>query len=473
MRAAVLALLAAGCNVPLVHFTGASGDGGADSTLDGAPVAPGGYVWVRSLSQMQTQTLQAGAAGVVTPGYLYTTANLDGSTLLTSAGGADLVIATFTEKDATNLYAVRHGDVGNEFGLLATLSPNGTPIVSGVTSGDQTVDLGKGPVTGGGTPVEDGYIGSYTNGVAGWVQRIVGPGSDKFLGSARGPSSTIWGGGWFEQTASFNTATMTSAGGRDIIVARFNPFTGSVDLVKQYGGTGRDEVSSGGVASTDADLSTLVMSGFYDDTINFGGTASPVTASQGGLDMWIAKLDSSGVGVWAVTYGGPGDDRDVSCAVDAQGDIYITGSFTTSIAFGNTTLTTVGGSDQFIAKLSGVDGSPIWAISLGTAGNESGGRIAIDNHGHVAFAGNELGAFENMPTQGGRDALVAEFNTTDGSRVWAHVYSTASDDGVGGVVYGPLTGDLFASVSPGAAYDFGMPIIGDPNPLDVLIRIAP
>jgi hypothetical protein len=476
MRALALAALAA-CNVPLVHFASgdAGGDGAADSSIDGAPVAPGSFVWVRSLSQMQTQTLQAGAAGVVTPGYLYTTANLDGANMLTSAGGADLVIAAFTEKDATNLYAVRHGDVGNEFGLLATLAPNGTPIVSGVSEGDKTVDLGLGPVSGGGTPIEDGYIGAYTNGVAGWVQRIVGPGSDKFLGSARGPSSTIWGGGWFEQTTNFNGGTLTSVGGRDIILARFNPFGGGVDVIKQYGGTGRDEVSGGGVASRDSDLTTFVMAGFYDDTIDFGGVSKPVTAAAGGLDMWIAKFDANGVGVWAVTYGGPGDDRDVSCAMDSAGDVYITGSFTTSIAFGPTMLSAVGGSgtDQFIAKLSGTDGTPIWAIGLGTTGNETSGRIAVDNHGHLAFAGSELAAFENMPTLGGRDALVAEFDTTDGSRKWAHIFSTPVDDGVGGVVYGPVTGDLFASVSPGAPYDFGMPIIGDPDPLDVLIRIAP
>jgi hypothetical protein len=471
MRA--LALLLAACNVPLVHFGGDAGS--ADADIDGPPLAPGSYVWVRSLSQMQTQTIQAGAAGVVTPGYLYTTATLDGMNMLTSAGGADLVIAAFTEKDATNLYAARHGDVGNEFGLLATLGPNGTPIVTGVTSGDKTVDLGLGPVSGGGTPIEDGYIGAYTNGVAAWVQRIVGPGSDKFLGSARGPSSTVWGGGWFEQTTNYNGGMLTSVGGRDIIVSQLNPYTGVVNLTKQYGGVGRDEVSGGGVASSDSDLSTFVMAGFFDDTIDFGGTSTAVTASNGGLDMWIAKLDSNGVGVWAVAYGGPGDDRDVSCVMDAQGDVYITGSFTTSISFGTTMLTAVGGTgtDQFIAKLSGADGSPIWAIGFGTAGNEGAGRIAVDKRGHLAFAGSELGPFEGMPTLGGRDAIVAQFSTMDGSRQWLHIFSTAADDGVGGVVYGPTTGDLFASVSPGAPYDFGMPIIGDPNPLDVLIRITP
>jgi len=68
--------------------------------------------------------------------------------------------------------------------------------------------------------------------------------------------------------------------------------------------------------------------------------------------------------------------------------------------------------------------------------------------------------------------LLAELSTTNGTRLWAHVYATAGDDGGGGVVYGE-SGDLFASIGLGGPYDFGVPIIGDPNPLDVLLRIAP
>ncbi len=329
-------------------------------------------------------------------------------------------------------------------------------------------------MSGGGTPNEDGFIGAYANGVAEWSQRNVGPGSDKILGSARGPGSTVYGAGWYEPGSTFNGGTVASIGGRDIIVARFNVFTGVVDLTKTYGGTGRDEVSGGGIASRVSDPSSFVMSGFYDDTLNFGGTAAPVTASTGGgLDMWIAKLDANGVGIWAVTFGGPGEDRDVSCVLDDKGDVYITGTFTTSITFGTKQLTSAGGSDHFIAKLDGTNGAPIWAIGFGSVNNEHAGRIVVDNKGHVAFSGNVTGALNGMPTLGGQDAYIAEISAADGSLIWQHLYSTAADDGGSGVVYGTVTGDLFASVTIGAAYDFGKPIIGDPAPLSVLLRIAP
>jgi hypothetical protein len=469
MRLVVLALVAA-CNVPEVHFT-SGGDAAIDSGIDGAPRGSAGdYVWIRSLSQMQTQTIAAGPAGIFTPGYLYSTANLDGTDLLTSAGDADMVLAAFTEADATNLYGVRHGNVGAEFGLLGLLTSNGTPIVSGVTSGNATVDLGLGPVTGGGGTGADGYIGAYANGTAEWVQRIVGPGDDKFLASCVGPGSTVYGAGWFEDTTNFNGGTLTSAGGRDIFVTRFNIFTGVVDLTKQFGGTGRDEISGGGAAASDT--TSFVLSGFFDDTLALGGGAAPMTASHGGLDMWVARFDSTGTAMWGVEFGGPGDDRDNNVVMDAAGDIYMTGTFTTSITMGTFALTAVGGTDHFIAKLGGTDGSVIWAISFGTAGNETSGRIAVDSNGHLAFAGPIAGAFEGGETAGGNDALLAEFSTADGTRLWKHVYSTGGDDGGGGVVYGP-SGDLFASIGLGGAFDFGHPVIGDPSPLDVLMRIVP
>jgi hypothetical protein len=467
MRTLALAILAA-CNVPNVHFT--SG-GDASATTDAPRPPPGGYVWARSLSQMQTQTINAAAGNIITPGYLYSTANLDGSDLLTSAGNADLTIASFTESDATNLYGMRHGSTASEFGLLSVLGQNNVPIITGVTGGT-SVDLGQGVVAGGSDGFSDGYIGAYANGAPEWVQRITGSGDDKFLAMARGTGSTVWGGGWFENTATFNTATMTSVGSRDIFIAQFNIFTGGVAAVKQFGGAGRDELSGGGAASIDG--SSIVLSGFFDgtSTLSFGGTAKPLTGTHGGLDLWVAKFDSSMTGVWAESFGGSGDDRDNNVVMDAAGDVYMTGTFTSAITLGAFDLTAAGGTDHFICKLDGATGNVIWAIAFGTAGAETAGRIAVDSNGHLAFAGPLDGAFEGGTTAGGKDALLAELSTTDGTRLWAHVYSTAGDDGGGGVVYGE-SGDLFASIGLGGPYDFGVPIVGDPNPLDVLLRIAP
>src|SRR5205085_2118089 len=186
------------------------------------------------------------------------------------------------------------------------------PIVYGVSYG--SVDLGMGKVAGGSPgvamPPADGYIGRYGPAAPGWVMRLVGTGEDKILATAPAGGSSIYGAGWFENTPTFNGAMLTNTGNRDLFLARFNTFTGAVDLTRTYGGTGREEISAAAAAGND-----LVLAGFFGDTgvaadvLDLHGTAKPL-GSNGGLDVWVAKLDAAGNGIWAVHYGGAGDERD-------------------------------------------------------------------------------------------------------------------------------------------------------------------
>jgi|GEM_PF-3087543 len=446
------------------------------SVIDAPPAAPGSVRWVRSLSSLQGLGIQDGAGGLVVTGDLTTPADLGGGTL-TPSGGAALVVAGFDAETAAHLYSVDHGGAGAIFPFLHALNASGAPIVNGVSYGD--VDLGKGPVLGG-VPVTDpvradGYIGLYGTGAPGWVSRIVGAGEDKIVATAPGPGSTVYGAGWFEDSATFNGGTLTSAGGRDLFLARFNTFTGAVDLTATFGGTGRDEISTAARSGND-----LVVAGMFDDTLSFGGTSQPITSASK-LDIWVAKLGADGKGVWAVRYGGTGDDRDPQIAVDAAGDIYIAGTFTGQIAFGAVNLVAhaVTDVDVFVAKLRGSDGSPAWAISLGSPlpvklslGVDGAGSVAVDSAGHVAVSANLAGPLDGKASAGGIDAMIASFDAATGATRWTNVYSTAGDDRSFALTYG-RNGDVYALVGLSAPFDFGQPIIGAPGPAAVILRLAP
>ena len=84
---------------------------------------------------------------------------------------------------------------------------------------------------------------------------------------------------------------------------------------------------------------------------------------------------------------------------------------------------------------------------------------------------NLLGQLDGFQTNGGRDAFVGVYNTADGSPKWRHVYSTTGDDGVGPVAFA-RSGDVLATVSLAADYDFGTPIIGAASPVSVLLRVS-
>lgn len=402
-----------------------------------------------------------GPGGLVVTGSVNTPANLGGQALVPT-GGFDMVVAGFDSETADHLYSVRHGDAGGEFGFLHNVDAQGAPMVYGVSYG--MVDLGKGPVLGGnGTDMTkaDGFIGHFGPGAPSWIAQLIGAGEDKILASAPSANSTIYGAGWFEGTTNFNNGTLTSAGGRDIFLARFNSFTGAVDLTKRYGGTGRDEISSAAAAGND-----LVVAGMFDDTLAFNGTAQAIT-STGGLDVWVAKLDANGNGIWAVRYGGTGDDRDPRIAVDAAGDVYVAGSFTNQVAFGAVNLVAMGDTDVFVAKLHGNNGSVAWAVSIGTATTDRANDLAVDGAGHVVFTGSVAGS----ATATG-DAVIESFDGSNGSSRWKKTFATPGSDGGSSVTYG-RNSDLYALVGIGGPFDFGMPVIGAASPAAVMLRIAP
>ena len=472
MRCLVWVFLGAGCGSVTGNQLpdGQSGDGTMKPP-------PGTVRWVRSLSSMEALGVADGAGGLVVTGSISAPANLGGQSLV-PAGDFDMVVAGFDAETSDHVFSVRHGDVGGEFGFLHSLDTNGAPMIYGVSYG--TVDLGLGKVAGG-TPNDsmkaDGYVGHFGPAAPAWVARIVGPGEDKILASASGPGSTVYAGGYYEMTTTFmhgtTNETLTSTGGRDIFLARFNTFTGGVDLTKHYGGTADDEITT---AASNA--GTLIVAGRFGDpptgaqgSLSFGGTAKAVV-SNGGLDIFVAKLDVNGDGVWAVHYGGVGDEHDPRIAVDAAGDIYIAGSFANQVAFGAVNLVSKGGQDIFVAKLRGSDGSVAWAQSIGSTGDDGILDLAADAAGHVVVAGAVGGAIDSGTSAGGVDALVASFDASNGNAGWRKVFSTAKDDRSFAVTFG-RNGDVYALVNVGDAFDFGMPILGAAAPSAVLLRIAP
>ncbi|HYE80197.1 MAG TPA: hypothetical protein VEI97_19645, partial [bacterium] len=112
-------------------------------------------------------------------------------------------------------------------------------------------------------------------------------------------------------------------------------------------------------------------------------------------------------------------------AVDAAGDVYVTGAFVGTVNFpGAGTLNSMGNSqDTFVGKLNGVTGVWMWVTQGLDPGVGSGYGICVDNAGSVYVTGKFEGTFvifppmPPLPGSGGNDVFVAKFDANTGQCV--------------------------------------------------------
>ncbi len=108
--------------------------------------------------------------------------------------------------------------------------------------------------------------------------------------------------------------------------------------------------------------------------------------TSGGVDLFVAKYTSSGDNLWVRAGGGPGNDMGYGITADDAGNVYVTGYFEGSASFGGRPAVAVGGRDVFLAKYDSA-GNCLWVKSAGGAAHESAFAIAMPTSNRVSIAG--------------------------------------------------------------------------------------
>ena len=129
----------------------------------------------------------------------------------------------------------------------------------------------------------------------------------------------------------------------------------------------------------DANGNTYITGSYTSSYINFG-TISLLNNFAGTSDIFLVKIDPSGTVLWAKTFGGADGDQGNGLAIDASGNVILTGWFASaSITFSATVLNNVGtaSSDLFMVKYD-PDGNLIWAKSTGGSLNDRGYSVSCD-----------------------------------------------------------------------------------------------
>jgi len=294
------------------------------------------------------------------------------------------------------LWAKQIGEGSRGFSSwVITTDPAGNVITAG--SFTDSADLDPGPGT--------DYVYSDPNGVDIFVCKLGADGSYHWGGSAGGwwadfpygittdAQGDIYITGFFGNIVDFDpgpgTHMLYSQGIEDIFVWKLRS-NGTLDWAKNYGGPSWDDWGTG--ISLDA-AGNIYLTGSFEDSATFDQAGTFKLISYGGRDIFACKLNPSGDPIWVKNMGGKGEDRANDLAMDADGNMYITGYFSDTAVFPGgqpAQLISSGKMDIFFCKLDN-NGNMNWARSIGTAANgytsENATSIITDAYRSVYITG--------------------------------------------------------------------------------------
>jgi hypothetical protein len=315
----------------------------------------------------------------------------------------DGFVAEYKAATGALVWAGTIGGPGEDLINDVLVLPDGSITIGGKLS--QTADVDPTPATHSLTSlgIGDGFVTHLRpNRTFAWTRRFGGGLADEVDQLGGLPSGQIAAAGTFSSTVDFlpgpGTRNRTSHGATDVFAVTLTE-GGAFVRVATVGGTGGDYLDALEAASTGA----LYLVGSFVGTVDFDpGAAVHSRTSHGSFDGFALKLTPSGAFSWVAAVGGTTQDQFNGAALDAAGNLYVSGFFQLQADFDPGPdvffMTAVGGIDVFNLELSGAGGF-VDAWQMGGSATDIG--VAIAALGHSVYAtGGMLGSGDYDPGPG-------------------------------------------------------------------------
>lgn len=325
----------------------------------------GAFQWAKQISGNNVE--KCNSITTDNSGNVYTTGTFNGltdfdpspSTFTLTSLGPDAFVLKFSNTGNFSWVKQFTGQASSSStGKSIKIDATGNVLSTGYFNGTTDFDPSVGTFTLSALGNDEAYISKLDpSGNFIWIKAIGGLSNDQAnsitLDQTNNPIIT----GFFAGTADFDpsagTNTITSNGAQDIFIVKLNT-SGSLVWAKTLGGISPDR----GFSITSDRMNNIYSIGHFQATVDFDPGAGVVnfTSPGGDNDIYISKLDASGNFMWAKQIGNNQDDTGWGISLDANGNVYSTGYFNSTVDFDPSpstfTLTSGGVSDVFVHKLS-------------------------------------------------------------------------------------------------------------------------
>jgi hypothetical protein len=378
---------------------------------------------------------------------------------LRSAGSTDVFLAKY-DAAGNYLWSRRGGGTGADYSRDVAVDAHGNVYVIGYFVAKATFNPAGGDTLYAGTGFQDIFVVKYdANGNYKWAINMGGSGINYGYGIAISETGDIYTTGYFSGKTDFNadkgpadTATLTALPnnffnpGYDIFVAKYD----SLGKYQWAIGMGNDQFNDYGQKIVVDKAGNAYVTGYFARWADFDpGAGAAVLEARGdiGYDGFVAKYDKDGNYVWAKGIGSKHDDNGLDIAIDEGNHLYVTGYYSDTTTFYDTTsnpgvrisydtLVSAGNFDMYLVKYDSA-GSYLWSRTLSGKNDELGLGVSVGRGGMVCVTGYLSdtaylsGSGERMISAGSWDPFIAKF-TPDGEQKWAGRFGgTQADFGYG------------------------------------------
>jgi uncharacterized repeat protein (TIGR01451 family) len=339
----------------------------------------------------------------------------------TLSGTSDAFVAKLNPAGTALVYSSYLGGSGDDTGWGIAVDGMGDMFITGSTSSaDFPVSSGSYHSRYSGGDLDGFVTAIYPYGGFLYSTYLGGSGDDVPYAIAVDSSGNAYVAGETQSVDFPNNPGVIQAsklGTTNAFVASLNPSGTALNFSTFLGGTSDDHAYGVAVDST----GDAYVTG-YTSSADFPHTSGVLqSASGGGYDGFVAKINPSGTAlVYSTFLGGSGDDYALAVALDGIGNAYITGNTSsgnfpiTSDATQSSLSSTYG---AFVAVLNRAGAALSYGTFLGGSGFETGYGIALSPDREFTAVGYTVspdfpvaaGAFQKN-LAGGADAFLARFS---------------------------------------------------------------